>query len=114
MGNPKTYHFKLTSANRPADVVIPELWYPGIKPFIKGSSSQRIFDPIFGIKAVVIHATAGGSSEGAVSVIKSGKASFHWLVPDEDEVAHERNNMGMYSGVKSSISCSSSGFKSQH
>ena len=44
-----------------------------------------------GIKAVVIHATAGGSSEGAVSVMRDGHASFHWLVPDEDEKAHGKN-----------------------
>jgi N-acetylmuramoyl-L-alanine amidase len=45
-------------------------------------------DPILGIRAVVIHATAGSSSEGAVSVIRAGAASFHWLVPDENEEAH--------------------------
>lgn len=47
-------------------------------------------DPIAGIVAVVVHATAGSSSEGAVSVMKRKKdpASFHWLVPDEDEPQH--------------------------
>ena len=37
---------------------------------------------------MVIHATAGGSSAGAVSVMTTGKASFHWLVPAEDEPQH--------------------------
>ena len=36
----------------------------------------------------MIHATAGGSSAGAVSVMHAGNASFHWLVPDEDEQQH--------------------------
>jgi len=88
MANPKTFHFKLTSANRPPDVKIPELWFPEIQRFIERSSSRRIVDPHFGIRAVVIHATAGSSSEGAVSVMRDGVASFHWLVPDENENAH--------------------------
>ncbi len=36
----------------------------------------------------MIHATDGSSSSGAVSVIESREASFHWLVPDEDEPEH--------------------------
>lgn len=36
----------------------------------------------------MIHATAGSSSAGAVSVMADGKASFHWLVPDENEDQH--------------------------
>lgn len=43
---------------------------------------------MLGIRTIVIHATAGSSSVGAVSVMRAGAASFHWLVPDEDEVAH--------------------------
>jgi N-acetylmuramoyl-L-alanine amidase len=30
----------------------------------------------------------GSSSEGAVSVLRDGAASFHWLVPDENEDQH--------------------------
>jgi len=37
---------------------------------------------------VVIHATAGGNSAGAMSVMAAGKASWTYLVPDEDEAAH--------------------------
>jgi len=44
------------------------------------------------IDTFVVHATAGGSSSGAMSVPQSGgRASWHWLVPDEDEKAHGRN-----------------------
>ncbi len=43
-----------------------------------------------GVTAVIIHATAGSSSAGAISVMKqtNSPASFHWLVPDEDEPQH--------------------------
>ncbi|HRR83295.1 MAG TPA: peptidoglycan recognition family protein [Planctomycetota bacterium] len=41
------------------------------------------------IDTFVVHATAGGSSSGAMSVPLGGKnASWHWLIPDEDEAAH--------------------------
>ena len=38
----------------------------------------------------MIHATAGSTSAGAISVMKRAvdQASFHWLVPDEDEEQH--------------------------
>ncbi len=88
MAHPKTYHFNLPANKRPEHAAIVEKWYPGIQQYWDRSTSSRIFDPIFGIKAVVIHATAGGSSAGAVSVMRDGKASFHWLVPDEDEPQH--------------------------
>jgi N-acetylmuramoyl-L-alanine amidase len=40
------------------------------------------------VNTIIIHATAGSSSSGAASVIFDGKASFHWLVPDENEPQH--------------------------
>jgi N-acetylmuramoyl-L-alanine amidase len=88
MMEPKTYQFDLPTDGRPTDVSIPETWYPGIKAYWEGCTSQRDVHPINGIRAVIIHATAGASSEGAVSVMKDGKASFHWLVPDENEPQH--------------------------
>jgi N-acetyl-anhydromuramyl-L-alanine amidase AmpD len=86
--NPRTYQFDLPIDRKPRNVIIPERWYPGIDATWSGCTSERTFDPIFGIRAVVVHATAGSSSAGAVSVMKAGKASFHWLVPDEDEPQH--------------------------
>ncbi len=88
MGNPKTYHFDLDPAHRPRFASIEERWWPGIRDAALAASSTRIYDPIQGVRAVVIHATAGSSSAGAASVIFGGKASFHWLVPDEDEPQH--------------------------
>jgi len=87
--NPKNYHFKLPKDKKPSNVRLPEIWYPGIKQYWEKSTSKRIYNPIFGIKAIVIHATAGHSSDGAVSVMRDGKASWHWLIPDEDEKEHE-------------------------
>jgi len=88
MPDPKTYLFDLPAELRPASATIPEQWYPGVKDASIAASSSRIYDSITGVRAVVIHATAGGSSAGAVSVIMDKHASFHWLVPDEDEEAH--------------------------
>ena len=88
MPDPTKYQFDLPAEGRPHDVNINEFWYPGIKEFWPRCTTSRIYDPILGIKAVVIHATAGDSSEGAVSVMRDGTASFHWLVPDENEPEH--------------------------
>jgi N-acetyl-anhydromuramyl-L-alanine amidase AmpD len=90
MSDPKSYQFNLPKSGKPSDVILPEVWYPGIKKYWETCTTKRSVDPILGIKAVVIHATAGGSSAGAISVMnrKEGAASFHWLVPDEDEPQH--------------------------
>lgn len=40
------------------------------------------------VDTIVIHATAGGSSAGAMSVSDAGTASWHALIPDEDELGH--------------------------
>src|SRR5574341_2623697 len=88
MADPRNYQFDLPANSRPSDVSLNEPWYPGIQAFWDRCTSSRIFDAILGIKAVVIHATAGSSSAGAVSVMRDGKASFHWLVPDENEAQH--------------------------
>lgn len=90
MGNPTEYQFDLTAANRPTNATISEEWYPRIQDFWSISTRPRAGDPIDSVKAVVIHATAGTTSDGAVSVMRAGAASFHWLVPDEDEPQHGR------------------------
>jgi N-acetyl-anhydromuramyl-L-alanine amidase AmpD len=88
MPDPRTYHFDLPNVAQPDSAPLAEQWYPGVKEAAFQTSTSRVFDPINGIRAVVIHATAGASSSGAVSVIMDRKASFHWLVPDENEEAH--------------------------
>jgi len=88
MPDPRTYLFDLPETRRPGHAPIREEWYPGVRDFWEGTTSSRIYDPVFGIRAVVIHATAGTNSSGAMSVMRAGRASWHWLLPDEDEVAH--------------------------
>lgn len=88
--NPKRFQFNLPKSRRPINASINEEWYPGIRTYWENASSRRIYNPISGIRTLVIHATAGSSSEGAVSVMKAGRASFHWLVPDENEAQHEQ------------------------
>ncbi len=90
MAEPRTYQFDLSATGRPSDVEIPEMWYPGVQNFWSRCTSGRsVGDHIQGVKAVIIHATAGSSSAGAVSVMNgSPAASFHWLIPDENEPQH--------------------------
>lgn len=88
MSAPSSYQFDLPDKGRPADASVTEAWYPGIQKTWEKCTSSRSFDAILGLRAIVIHATAGGSSDGAASVMRDGKASFHWLVPDEDEPQH--------------------------
>ncbi len=88
MADPTTYQFDLPKRGRPSRISLEEEWYPEIQKYYRKATSKRIYHPIDGIRAIVIHATAGASSAGAISVIKAGKASFHWLVPDEDEPQH--------------------------
>jgi len=90
MSDPKKYQFNLPKTGRPSNVVLNEFWYPGVQKYWPNCTTKRSVDPIMGIEAIVIHATAGASSAGAVSVMKksSDAASFHWLVPDEDEEQH--------------------------
>jgi N-acetyl-anhydromuramyl-L-alanine amidase AmpD len=90
MADPKSYYFTLPKSKRPAELHLVEPWYPGVQAYWSGCTTERSVNPIMGVVAVVIHATAGSSSAGAVSVMKkpSGAASFHWLVPDEDEPQH--------------------------
>jgi N-acetylmuramoyl-L-alanine amidase len=90
MADPKRYQFNLPKSRRPNESSIAEPWYPGVQKYWPTCTSKRSVDPIMGIVAVVIHATAGASSEGAISVMKKpvDAASFHWLVPDEDELQH--------------------------
>ena len=86
--NPQKYFFELPNAGRPDPHPLKEFWYPGVRETWEKSTSSRIFDPILGVRGVAIHATAGSSSSGAMSVMKGGKASWHWLVADENEKAH--------------------------
>ncbi|WP_415401160.1 N-acetylmuramoyl-L-alanine amidase [Tateyamaria sp. SN3-11] len=88
MGTPTKYHFDLPASGRPRPFGIKEEWYPGVEDHWADSTSSRRYDSLLGVRGVVIHATAGGSSSGAMSVMKAHKASWHWLIPDENEAQH--------------------------
>jgi N-acetylmuramoyl-L-alanine amidase len=88
MADPKSYYFDLSGSKRPRYAKLNEEWFPDIKTAALRTSKSRGRDPIKGVKTVVIHATAGSSSAGAASVILNDVASFHWLVPDENEPQH--------------------------
>lgn len=89
--DPKDFQFDLPTGPRPAAAALQERWAPAMPEAAEAASSVRAYDPIEGIRAIVIHATAGASSAGALTVIKPGGASFHWLVPAPDEEAHGRH-----------------------
>lgn len=90
MSNPQTYLFDLPIAGRPESFQLAERWYPGVRDHWAAASTSRSVDAILGIQAIVIHATAGASSSGAMSVLKNHSASWHWLVPDENEAEHHQ------------------------
>jgi N-acetylmuramoyl-L-alanine amidase len=90
MAEPKKFQFDLPDSGRPTNATVPEEWYPRVQDYWERSTVPRNVDPINGIRAIVIHATAGSNSAGAVSVMAEGRASFHWLIPDEDEPQHGR------------------------
>ncbi|MBY0421154.1 MAG: N-acetylmuramoyl-L-alanine amidase [Parvularculaceae bacterium] len=90
MLSPQDFQFDLPRDRRPPLAPLPERWAPGMPGAALAASSERT-DPFpDGVRAIVVHATAGGSSAGALSVIRPGGASFHWLVPAEGEDAHGR------------------------
>lgn len=87
--DPKNFQFNLNPELRPDFAPLrSEIWFPTAKETWPACTSKRLYDPVLGITTIVIHATAGSSSAGAFSVMQDRRASFHWLIPDEDEVGH--------------------------
>lgn len=92
MGNPLTYHFKLPGPfPGPELPEPPNARFPGVLAHMSRATADRTLRGDGKIRAFVIHATAGGSSSGAMSVMFAHKASWHWLVPDENEPEHGRH-----------------------
>jgi len=87
--DPKSFQFDLDPLHRPNLTPLQdEVWFPSTHKVWPQCTSTRLVDPTLGIKTIVVHATAGGSSTGAFSVMREARASFHWLIPDEDETGH--------------------------
>lgn len=87
MISPQTYLFDLPEVGRPNSIWLAEEWYPGVRDHWIAASHSRAVDALLGIRAVIIHATARASTS-AMSVLKGHEASWHWLVPDENEEQH--------------------------
>lgn len=89
MGDPRRYHFKLPAYSGPRLPEPAHAWYPDVQRHSPLCTSERTAHGDGRIRAVVMHATAGHSSAGAMSVMLSDHtASWHWLVPDENEPEH--------------------------
>ncbi|MEW6734416.1 MAG: N-acetylmuramoyl-L-alanine amidase [Acidobacteriota bacterium] len=88
MVDPKTFHFQLPRYEGPPLPEPPRAWYPGVQQHISKSTSDRAFRSDGRVRAIVIHATAGATSAGAMSVMFEHRASFHWLVPGEKDTQH--------------------------
>jgi N-acetylmuramoyl-L-alanine amidase len=88
MGDPTAYHFKLPPYQGTPLPEPPHSWYPGVQAHHAASTSDRTLRSDGKIRAFVIHATAGMSSAGAMSVMFDHRASWHWLIPDENEPEH--------------------------
>ena len=91
MRDPREFQFDLPITRRPATPKLEEKIHHRAWSASKNCTSLRPADPALSIRAIVIHATAGSSTEGAISVMEDGHASFHWIVPDENEKAHGRH-----------------------
>lgn len=88
MSDPKLYHFRLPPYTGGPIPEPPHSWYPGVQAHHAASTSDRAARSDGKIRAFVIHATAGSTSEGAMSVMFRHKASWHWLIPAEREAEH--------------------------
>jgi len=90
MGKPTEYFLQLPNAGRPAPFKVPEEIYPNIGWFNANRATNRSYHAVDGIEGVVIHATAGASTSGALSHWETPgvEASAHWIIPDEDETGH--------------------------
>ncbi|MHA7872231.1 MAG: N-acetylmuramoyl-L-alanine amidase, partial [Hyphococcus sp.] len=93
MANPREFFLALPTGAAPAPFSAPEQVYPDIHWYNRHRASNRMVHNVNGVEAVVIHATAGGSSQSALSWWKAphgARASAHWIVPGEEEPAHGR------------------------
>jgi N-acetylmuramoyl-L-alanine amidase len=91
MANPRTFHFRLPPYQGPPIAEPPHAFYPGVQAHWSQATRARTALGHDGrVRAFVIHATAGSNSAGAMSVMFAHRASWHWLIPDENEPEHGR------------------------
>ena len=97
MADPNSYFIDLSGKPRPNRFKLEETVYSKVDWFNQSRSSKRVFDPVMGIEGMVIHATAGGNTSGAIGHWETPgiQASAHWIVPDEDEPEHGRSALAV-------------------
>ncbi|HYI63503.1 MAG TPA: N-acetylmuramoyl-L-alanine amidase [Allosphingosinicella sp.] len=94
MADPKGFILELDPVKRPKLQTLPERVVADIAWYNANRASTRRFHPVKGIEGAVIHATAGGTSAGALSWWKDPRgdpASAHWIVPAEIEAEHGKS-----------------------
>jgi N-acetylmuramoyl-L-alanine amidase len=90
MADPTGFHFVLPETGRPEPFRLAEERVPNYQWYDQHRATSRIYHPINGIEAVVVHATAGFATQHALDAWLTSQASAHWIVPDEDEPQHGR------------------------
>lgn len=94
MRDPREFFFELPETGRPAIFKLEEEVCADIAWFNANRASNRVFHSVAGVEGIVIHATAGASTAGALDWWKDPQgaaASAHWIVPDEDEAGHGKS-----------------------
>jgi len=89
MADPRKFILQLPADRRPARISLPEVLIPDIDWFNARRAVKRRYDPVMGIEGIVVHATAGSTSGGALQHWRTeSPASAHWIVPAEREQTH--------------------------
>ncbi len=88
INDPANFQFDLDPARRPALMTLQEKIHPRAWEAAAACASIRGKDAMNAVRVIVIHATAGATSDGAISVMEAGRASFHWVVPGKEETTH--------------------------
>ncbi len=91
MADPTEFQFDLPPDRNWARIPLAEEIHQTAWAAAGGCASLRRAPQEEAVRVIVIHATAGASTAGAVSVMEEGRASFHWIVPDKDEPAHGKH-----------------------
>ncbi|MFC2951161.1 N-acetylmuramoyl-L-alanine amidase [Marinicaulis aureus] len=88
MADPTEFQFDLPPDRHWAPMPLAERIHKTAWAAADGCASLRGAETREAVRVIVIHATAGATTDGAVSVMEEARASFHWIVPGKDEPTH--------------------------
>ncbi len=91
MPTPFDFVFALPAFAGPPSAPVPAAPFPGVDAIVAGNSYARTDTSDGKIRAIVIHATQGPTSQSAMTRMQAYQASWHWLVPHPGEAAHGLN-----------------------